>query len=858
MTRDRMRTTPTPLSLSAQERVAAQRRVGIRARVLALRTATLSWAVGIFCALVGALMLIVPHQFVSPIFSVIRPYLPVAGSIYLCVGFGLLVVTALSLGRWSTILIHTATSFAIFFYALMLFRAGSWSGCFLYSALALGTLLAGWLSTGYEHRSAEREGDLFAVVLGVSAIGNGLSLILLPSQFQSSLYDFVRPAISSFGLAFVLSGLILIGVQFREPAQRWLFWLAHLPAACTFLAYMFAVALPTRSITGIVFYGGFGLVILTLPWFGQRLVLIDARSLRLRLALWLAAAIVVPLTLMIAFITNQQERIALNEALMNQELLATAQAHEVDANITLYINAVSALATRIDVQNQDVAEQRAQLRLFLRNYPNLLACVTYDSMGRGMTRSDDQPILGAASGGIFDYVQQQRMPGTELRISSATKRPILVIAAPLFNQSAFAGMVGCSLTTERLAVMVDEVSGVNGRSVTIVTKDGRAVVADSKQSTSQLSDLSSEPRIAPFLSRSEESGSMLIGTSTNAQIAGFASMKMSGWKVIVEYPMAQALAAIHQAREILFWLLVLLAAGAIMFGVLLARYLTRPLNTLIYAVDQFAHGEPDAPLPERNVTEVQHLSDSFKSMREQLTEAAEDREEAIKLRDLFFSVAAHELKTPLTSLVGQAELMQRRVQRDNTLPERHQRSLSVIIAQAHRLNRMISSLLDISRLEHGQLSLALAPLDLGKLVKQVVDEVLPTLDHHSILYMSHAETVLVLGDELRLEQVIQNLINNAVKYSPDGGQVEVRLAHDAGMALLSVTDHGIGIPQSALPNLFQRFFRAANAEHGSISGMGIGLYVVKEIVNLHGGTVDVASVVRQGSTFTVRLPLATK
>jgi signal transduction histidine kinase len=116
--------------------------------------------------------------------------------------------------------------------------------------------------------------------------------------------------------------------------------------------------------------------------------------------------------------------------------------------------------------------------------------------------------------------------------------------------------------------------------------------------------------------------------------------------------------------------------------------------------------------------------------------------------------------------------------------------------------------------------------------------------------------VPIEGDDLRLEQVIQNLLQNAVKYSPEGGPIEVKVAREGEYAVIAVTDHGIGIPAASQPQLFQRFFRAGNVDASNISGMGIGLYVVKEIVSRHGGDVRVSSVEHQGTTFTVRLPLA--
>ena len=231
-------------------------------------------------------------------------------------------------------------------------------------------------------------------------------------------------------------------------------------------------------------------------------------------------------------------------------------------------------------------------------------------------------------------------------------------------------------------------------------------------------------------------------------------------------------------------------------------------------------------------------------------------EAAVRLRDQFLSVAAHELKTPLTSLSGNAQLMQRRALREGTLSERDLRNLQVIVDQASRLHKMVLSMLDIARIETGQLTIERTPMDLCAFVRRVVDEAQPALDGRPLQLICPLEALIVDGDELRLEQVLQNLLQNAAKYSPATEPIAIEVARSGAQVRLAVTDRGIGIPQAALPQLFQRFYRADNVDEQHISGMGIGLYVVKEIVTLHGGSVVVESIEGQGSTFTVCLPLA--
>ncbi len=246
-------------------------------------------------------------------------------------------------------------------------------------------------------------------------------------------------------------------------------------------------------------------------------------------------------------------------------------------------------------------------------------------------------------------------------------------------------------------------------------------------------------------------------------------------------------------------------------------------------------------------------ADSYREVQQARAAA----EAAVEQRNRFISTAAHELKTPLAVLLGNAQLLLRRAEQDFSLDAVNRRNLRIIVAQAQRLNRLIATLLDVSRLESGRLVSARVPVDLCRVASQMAEEMTPTLIRHVISVDIPDEPVLVAGDELRLEQVVQNLLHNAIKYSPRGGEVHIVVEHSDNEAVLRISDQGVGIPEAELPRLFQRYFRASNAEARQIGGMGFGLFIVREIVESLGGTVEAQSVEGSGSTFTVRLPLWT-
>ncbi|PDW00146.1 sensor histidine kinase [Candidatus Viridilinea mediisalina] len=230
-------------------------------------------------------------------------------------------------------------------------------------------------------------------------------------------------------------------------------------------------------------------------------------------------------------------------------------------------------------------------------------------------------------------------------------------------------------------------------------------------------------------------------------------------------------------------------------------------------------------------------------------------EDARRPYDTFLSVASHELKTPLTALLGQAQLLQRRMQQNTNTSERDRRAIDTIVQQGQRINHLINSMLDISRLETGQITLNRMPINLSYVVQQAVEELHLSLVCHHIVLALPEQPLTIYGDSLRLVQAFQNLLQNAIKYSPNGGPISIQLETEGQWALVRISDQGIGIAAEAIPHLFECYYRGkCNAAH-HISGLGVGLYVVHEMITLHGGEIRVESVLGQGSTFTVLLPL---
>ncbi|MBF5043445.1 PAS domain S-box protein [Aggregicoccus sp. 17bor-14] len=240
-----------------------------------------------------------------------------------------------------------------------------------------------------------------------------------------------------------------------------------------------------------------------------------------------------------------------------------------------------------------------------------------------------------------------------------------------------------------------------------------------------------------------------------------------------------------------------------------------------------------------------------KRVEDELSRLYTEAKKAIQVRDDFLSIASHELKTPLTPLALRLAALERKLEQgehiDPSLLRRSRRQLV-------RMTSLINDLLDASRIEAGRLALHPKPTQLDALVAHAV-AALSQESARGRIVTECAEGLMVRGDPDRLEQVVVNLLENALKYSPSGSRVHVGLMARGDLALLSVRDEGIGIPQDDQEHLFDRYFRARNVSTHSYGGLGLGLYISRDIVERHGGRIWVESEAGKGATFYVALPL---
>jgi signal transduction histidine kinase len=290
----------------------------------------------------------------------------------------------------------------------------------------------------------------------------------------------------------------------------------------------------------------------------------------------------------------------------------------------------------------------------------------------------------------------------------------------------------------------------------------------------------------------------------------------------------------------------ILGFGAVIF--LSRNFLYRPLSQIKSTLIHFSQGDRSARAEIQGAIELRAIGSVYNKM-------AEDLENHERQRFEFLAGVVHDLRNPLSALKMASEVLAR--ESGQWQDSKARNTVQLLDKQTGRLNRMISDLMDATRIQSGQLRFEFEDRDLRKIASECVDLWKNMSAKHEITLTLSKDPIIVHCDSGRIAQVLNNLLSNAIKYSPGGGPISVSATVDSiGRANLTVTDHGIGIPASEVKELFRPFFRSSIAHRGKIPGAGIGLSVSKKIIEAHGGTLSLESTEGLGSTFRIQLSTA--
>jgi two-component system, OmpR family, sensor histidine kinase BaeS len=296
--------------------------------------------------------------------------------------------------------------------------------------------------------------------------------------------------------------------------------------------------------------------------------------------------------------------------------------------------------------------------------------------------------------------------------------------------------------------------------------------------------------------------------------------------------------------------------GALLLFSGLISSMRRPLEELVDAAGKLAGGDRSARVEVGGLSETATLGAAFNEMAEELEQEESRREELDRLKDEFVLTASHELRSPLTSVQGFAELLM--LDRDSLTPQQAE-TVEIILDNCRHLVRLLNDLLDLTRSDAGRLLVQPQPTEVAPLLDDVVRTMRAQTEAGNQSLTEHVPPGLPLinVEPDRIRQILVNLITNAHEYSPEGASIQVAARAIGAEVEISVSDDGPGIPAEQLERIFDRFTRGDAGLTQRVGGTGLGLAISKSLVELHGGSIAAESVVGQGSTFRVRLPVAT-
>ncbi|WNG43631.1 sensor histidine kinase [Archangium minus] len=438
--------------------------------------------------------------------------------------------------------------------------------------------------------------------------------------------------------------------------------------------------------------------------------------------------------------------------------------------------------------------------------------------------------------------------------------PLVVTLAPIRREEHYAGYVLAAMDLPRLRRHARAQVGDTPRRVLVADARGGIIFDSAEEGPGQVQSIRGSS-LARALERVSSGGTgsyevepdavtlVRIGTTRHF---GMVEVPALGWRVVVEQPDTRLQHDVEQAYFGLLGTMGLATVAAVLLALGFSRIIVAPVQGVSHAATRLTAGDRTARASEAAKDaprELSQLAETFDRMAWQISRQLEAIERTSREKDAFLSIASHELKTPLTALKAQVQILRRKVGGE------HVERLDNVSRQVDRVTRLVNQLLDASQLGVEQLPLQRTRADLSEVVRRVAE----SLVNASPLHTLDLFTRPLVGefDELRMEQVVHNLVSNAIKYSPTGGLIEVytRVLPD-GQAELVVADRGIGLRVEDEEQLFGRFERGNRREQTGISGIGVGLYVSREIIRRHGGRISLRPREGGGAVATVRLPLS--
>ena len=567
----------------------------------------------------------------------------------------------------------------------------------------------------------------------------------------------------------------------------------------------------------------------------------------------LVLAIVAPLGVVAGFSFEGTWRRQL--ANLDRQNIATARAISVAVDREIE-NTASALGVLGELHALDGPDLPAFENLAARLLPyqsNWSAIVLADTHGRvldGVPDSAGAEVAAVSIPWARAAVATKGTTVSNLFSLSGEAGRFLMIAVPVVREGNVTLVLGARVKTEGLlATLMQQQAPPNG-AVAVIGSNDRIIVRSLANDEWVDEPVSAE--LARISAQASEGSWRGVSRDGSATYAAFSRSTRTGIMVALGLPADEIDGPIRRIMWIFAasWFF-LLGTGAGL-GLLLGSVIVRSVNAASRASMALARGEPIAHRPSR-IAELDDLSVGLQQAAVAVRTHNRDRDEASRLKDEFLMTVSHELRTPLTAILGWTRMLSTGQIREN----QRGRAMEAIDRNASALHQLVDDLLDVSRIVSGRLRLDVQPVVLGDVVAAAVDTLRPAADAKSIDIVTRVDVnaSAVSGDPGRLQQVVWNLLSNAVRFTPNGGLITIGVEQSGADVEISVSDSGTGVKPEFLPHVFERFRQGESGTTRAHGGLGLGLAIVRHLVELHGGTVRAENnTATAGATFVIRLP----
>lgn len=584
----------------------------------------------------------------------------------------------------------------------------------------------------------------------------------------------------------------------------------------------------------------------------------------------LVLAVIAPVAVLAALATGGMWELQRDAYLQRFQERVSALRIALDTELDSSLRQMRDIGETLDLRNGSLREAfRPQALRLLGNHPAWSMVGLVDARGHVLARADRRPALAAASfdaallgmveatpqGIISNLVDVAAEPGTH----------VTYLALPLHRNGVFQGALYVGIESAAWLEFFRRYPIHERATLTLNDRSGRIVVRTldnekwaGKRSTPQY--------LSHTIGRDE--GSMVVtGVDGRHYYSAFSRSRTAAWLVGTGVPQEDVEATLRRPALMIVFSVVAAAGLATIFAYILGGRITGALTALARSVASVASGEPRQPQEALPIAEAETVRRALneggellaareRSLNEALAGEAHARaaaESASRAKDDLLAMLGHELRNPLNAIKAAASVLDM----PSAKPDVVERARSVIHRQIGHLTSIIDDLLDVARLDSGKAQLKNETLDLAAVVRHVVETFRDTGRSGNHEVDAQLNPVWMVGDETRLEQVVSNLLDNACKYTPRGGKVFVQVGAEQDSAALTISDSGSGIAPEILPKIFDLFAQGARTLDRAQGGLGLGLTVVRRLVDLHHGTIEARSDgPDRGATFTVRFPRA--